>query len=376
MRKRKFAFLIHPRTIEDFGRRVGKILGIGEKLGMKFLPKKFSKWAIKHLRGRSGFTICSHFDVRGEIEGYLIAVLLISKQMKELPRSFVQKRIMDAILFAQNKLRVERIGLGAYTAPMTNSGQTVVSDSRIKCCITHGDSLSATSIIPALKKCLDIKGVEISNATVAVVGAYGLVGRAASILTSELFPKKIILTGHNMNKLKAIEKEIFSYNYTGDILCSDRNTAIIEADITILATTANNTIIDHQMLKENSIVIDMAQPHNMSEEVCDARPDVLRIDGGYMSIPNIDLNFEMGPQKGVSFACFTETLVSTLIGDTRNHVGPVDIKFAKSICKNAAELGFVLAPLTNFSKPILPLLAAENKFEPLFSTAVVRNLKI
>ncbi len=376
MGKRKFAFIIHPRTIEDFGRRVGKILGVGENLGMKFLPKKFSEWIIKHLRDRSGFTVCSHFDVRGEIEGYLIAVLLTSKQMKELPRSFVQKRIMDAILFAQNKLKVERIGLGAYTAPMTNSGQTVVNNPRIKCYITHGDSLSAASVVPALKKCSEIKRVQISNAIVAIVGAYGLVGRAASILASELFPKKIILAGPNINKLKAVEREIFSYNYTGDILCSDKNTAIIEADITILSTTANNTIVDSQMLKKNGIVIDMAQPHNMSKKICDARPDVLRIDGGYMSIPGTDLNCEMGPPKGSSFACFTETLVSTLISDTENHVGPVDIKFAKDIYQKAGELGFILAPLTNFSKPVFTLPTVEDEFEPSLSAVVARNLKV
>jgi predicted amino acid dehydrogenase len=349
---RKFAFMIHPRIIDDFGRRVGKVLRIGEDLGMKITPKKPSEWILKHLRGRMGYTICSHFDVfGGKAEGYIVAVLLSGKQMKELDRHLVERRIIEAILFTQDKLGAERIGLGAYTAPMTRNGLAVIRHPGIKAKITHGDALSAASAVPIVKECSRLKGIDIAAATIAVVGAYGIVGKAAALLLGELNPRAMILTGHNHNKLAAVSKEL-SGCFQGEIICSADNSTIREADIVILSITSDGYIVVSKDLKKNAIVVDMAQPHNMSQDVCNQRPDVLRVDGGYMSIADINLRFKMGPPRGTTFACLTETIISTLSVDRDHHVGPVDMDFARSIMPLANSLGFEVAPPTNFSRPI------------------------
>lgn len=351
---RTFAFMIHPRVIDDFGRRVGKVLRIGEDLGMKITPKRPSEWVLKHLKGRMGYTICSHFDVfGGKAEGYIVAVLLSGRQMKALDRHFVERRIIDAIRFTQDKLGAERIGLGAYTAPMTRNGLSVLKYPDITAKITHGDALSAASAVPAVIECARLKGIDITTATIAVVGAYGIVGRAATLLLPELNPHTMILTGHNHNKLAAVGREL-SACFQGEIVCSADNSAIRKADIVILTVTSDGYIVGPQDLKKNAIVVDMAQPHNMSHEVCTQRPDVLRVDGGYMSIADINLRFKMGPPRGTSFACLAETVVSTLSGDDDHHVGPVDMEFARGIMPLANNLGFDVAPLTNFSRPIIP----------------------
>lgn len=98
---KKFAFLVHPREIADFGRVIGKKIGIVEEMGMKLLPGRPTDWLIQRLNGRYGFSICSHFNVCNEVEGYIIIVLLTARQMLELPRKYVVGRIMDAILYAQ-----------------------------------------------------------------------------------------------------------------------------------------------------------------------------------------------------------------------------------------------------------------------------------
>jgi predicted amino acid dehydrogenase len=351
---RKFAFMIHPRIIDDFGRRVGKVLRIGEELGMKITPKRPSNWILKHLRGRMGYTICSHFDVfGGKAEGYIVAVLLTGRQMKELDRHLVERRIIDAVLFTQDTLGAERIGLGVYTAPMTRNGLAVIKHPGIKAKITHGDGLSAASAIPIVKECARLKGIDIATATIGVVGGYGIVGRAAALLLSELNPRAMILTGHNHNKLAAVSRELNGC-FQGEIICSADSTAIRQADIVILTITSDRYIVGSEDLKGNAIVVDMAQPHNMSQEVCNQRPDVLRVDGGYMSIADINLRFKMGPPRGTTFACLTETIISTLSGDHDHHVGPVDMKFARGIMPLAKSLGFEVAPLTNFSRSIYP----------------------
>ena len=349
---RKFAFMIHPRIIDDFGRRVGKVLRIGEELGMKITPKRPSEWILKQLRGRMGYTICSHFDVfGGKAEGYIVAVLLSGKQMKELDRHLVERRIIDAILFTQNKLGAERIGLGAYTAPMTRNGLAVIKHPGIKAYITHGDALSAASAVPIVRESARLKGIDIATSSIAVVGAYGIVGKAAALLLAEFNPRAMILTGHNHNKLAAISREL-SGCFQGEIICSADNSAIRQADIVILSITSDGYIVGPKDLKKNAVVVDMAQPHNMSQEVCIQRPDVLRVDGGYMSIADINLRFKMGPPRGTTSACLTETIISALSGDCDHHVGPVDMDFARSIMPLANSLGFEVAPPTNFSRPI------------------------
>lgn len=348
----KFAFIVHPRSINDINCRLENVLGAKGKNVTKIMPKYFVDLFFKHLKGRFGFTICSHFNVFGKIDGYIIAVLLTAEQMKKLPKKLVQKRIIDAILFAQNKLGVNRIGLGAYTTPLTNGGSLLTEDKRIKCAITHGGSLTSISVIPAIKKAVIIKNKKIQNSTIAVIGAYGVVGRAISILISALNPKKIILTGPKKYKLIESKNEINKkYNFN-KILISTDNNAIKEADIIVACTTAKDSIITAGVLKKNSIVIDVAQPNNMSKKVSEKRKDVLRIDGGYILIPDIDLHFNIGTPKEVAFACFVETLILTLIDDKKNHIGCVDIEFIKYISEKAKKLGFKLAPLTNFSIPI------------------------
>lgn len=348
---KKFAFMIHPRVAEDIGRRAGKMLRIGEDLGMKLLPEGPSEWLVKRLPGRLGFTVCSHFYVRDQAEGWIIAILLTGKQMRTLPIGFVQKRIIDGIIYAQDVLGVERVGLGAYTAPMTKNGLAVVSDPRIKISVTHGDALSAASGVEAVMKVAALRNITIESSTIAVVGSYGIVGRLMSIILSELGPKKLILTGPRPTMLNKLKNEA-KLNYHGEIFVSNDNSVIKEADIVILTTTSIGDIVSPETMKDNAIVIDMAQPHNMGKDVCLARPDILRVDGGYMSIPGINLRFRMGPPRETTFACLTETIMSILIDDKENHVGQVDMGFARQVYGMAKSVGFELAPLTNFSQPI------------------------
>lgn len=352
---RKCAFIIHPRLREDcdFGRRVGTFLGIGEKLGMKLTPKKPFEWVFSHLKGRCGFTVCSHFDILGRAEGYLIAVLLTAEQMINLKPRYVRKRIIDdAILYAQNKLGVDIVGLGAYTSPLTDNGNAVIKDERIKCRITHGDSLSAASVLPLAQECLRIKNLSFDSCRIAIIGGAGIVGRGTAILLSELNPAGMILTGRTLIKLEKVAAEIRNNGYTGQLETTVDNSTIINADLIIASTSDPKAIIKPEWLKESCVVIDMAQPYNMSNATAFLRPDVLRVDGGYMSIPGVNINFEMGPPQGATFACFTETMLLSLGNDCDHHVGPIDPLFAKIMLKQAKDSGFGIAPLTSFSEKI------------------------
>ena len=380
----RFCFLIHPRDsrgykANDFGRFLGVKLRIGERLGILLMPSAFNKilpyldsWVAEKLKDskwlkpkrffnwllplidkvltRMGFGVCSEFELNGT-KGYIIAVFLTAEQFLVLPDSVKLRRIKAAILHAQNKLGVTRIGLGAYTAPLTANGLALVRDKAIKCKITHGDSLSAYSGFEAIKRCAEIRKLDLSQATIAIVGAYGLVGRAISLLLPKLALRKIILTGPKEHKLLKVCNELGF----GNVQISTDNMAVAEADIVVLTTTAPGCIIKEGMLKDGAIVIDMAQPANMSQETYGLYTghNILRIDGGYLSIPyRQDIRFDMGPGKTTSFGCFCETATLAICGDQEHHVGSVDPNFAEAIWKKAEAQGFRLASLTNFSEQI------------------------
>jgi predicted amino acid dehydrogenase len=352
----KFAFMIHPRNAQDLGRRVGKMLRMGEKWGMRLTPNTLlEKTVLKNLKGRLGFTICaSEIDIWGKASGYLIAILLTGRQMRDFPE-LAYRRTMEALHFAADELGVNRIGLGAYTAPMTGNGINAAREFNKfgkQCAITHGDSLSGYSAIPAIQETARLRGLSIEDLNIAVVGSYGVVGRPVSLLASELNPKSLILTGPNECKLNKIAKEVKSHSPNVEVFTSLDNNLIGVADIIVPCTTATGTIITPEILKKDAIVVDMAQPVNMGEEVCRARPDVLRVDGGYMSTPGINLKFSMGPPRGSTFACLAETIVSTVVGDTEHRVGKVDLDYAKYIARQGERLGIQLAPLTNFSRDL------------------------
>ena len=358
MNKKKFAFLIHPRQIKDFGRRVGILLKVGEWLGM-MIPAFILKWLMKRF---PPFGICSEYEINGA-KGYIITLHMTAGDMMNSlkAKKLARKRILDAVLYAQNELGVEVIGLGAYTAPITDNGAWITKQKGVTCTITHGDALSAYTIMPILNSVIEAKKINISEATVAIVGAYGLIGRAVANLISEIGPKKIILTGPQILKLEKVKQELLGI-YQGEVICYSSDTpnqksesayhAILrEADILILSTTASGTLVKSDMLKYGAVVVDMSQPHNMCKSVCKVRPDVTRVDGGYINI-GTHCGFEMGPPRNVTFACHAETILLALSGNGRHHVGPVDIDFAKKIWLLAVGTGFKLAPLSNFSKPI------------------------
>jgi len=348
--KRRFAFLIHPRNGKDIGHLMGQKVGIGGRLGRRLVPEWLTPLLWKGLRLCCKVVVCGRCVVSEEVEGFVIGLPMTAAEMVAGPRKQVMGEIVDAVLFAREKLGCSVVGLGAYTAPLSLNGKAVADDPRINCAVTHGDALSAASAVAAVRRAADLRGLDIERSTVAVVGGYGLVGRAAAILTGELNPAGMILTGPNSGKLRKVAAEMAGYR--GKVACSTDNRSAGEADIVVLCTTATGDVIGPGDLKQDAVVIDMAQPPNMSREVCCRRPDVLRLDGGFLHT-GIAPGFEMGPPAGVTLACFTETMLLAMAGDRDHHVGPVDIGYARLIWKRAVESGYDLAPFTSFGKPVL-----------------------
>jgi predicted amino acid dehydrogenase len=126
----------------------------------------------------------------------------------------------------------------------------------------------------------------------------------------------------------------------------------IEADIIVTATSHPKALLNSKCLKKNAIIIDVSQPSNLSLDVCQSRPDICRIDGGYVDFPAEYHASIPGTPTGKLFSCIVEAIMQAMENERENHVGSIDLKYLRKTEKWAEKYGFTLKELTNFGTPI------------------------
>ena len=337
----KFAFLIHPRDTSDIARRFWFT---------KFLPPLLVDSAISKLSGRLGFSICSRFNVSKGVSsayGYIIGIALNGKQMMNLPQSLVRKRIIQTVLYAQNKLKVNVVGLGALTTSVTDGGSWVAQYPDVKIAVTHGDTFTVIIAQQGIEKILKKYNFDIVRNRIAIVGAYGIIGREICIFLAKK-GYKLILVESVPEKVDLIKKRIINEGLERSIIItSTAISSISSADLVIAATSHPLYLLRSEYLKKGVIVYDIAQPINCSPDVIKIRPDIVRIDGGYVDIGGIDLKFPMGPSYGSTFACFAETMMMAFENDNRNHVGHINKDFMNEVKMWGGKYHFFHAPFNS-----------------------------
>lgn len=333
---KKFAFLIHPRDVSDVARRFWFVKILPHGIVEKILPKL-----------KSGI-ICSHFDVFGRREGYILGVPLTARQMVTLPLKFVRRKILEGVLFAQNKLGVELIGLGALIASVTRGGKWLTQHPEVRIGITHGDAYAVAVAEDGIEQVIVLCKFDRRNIRIAIVGAYGIIGEAlAKILIQKGY--YLILVGRSMVRLETLRQELANEN---NITTSVEMESIYDADIVITVTSHPDNLINPDHLKQGTILYDIAQPVNVSPEAIRNRPDIIRIDGAYVYTNGVDIKFNMGLPSGSTFACLAETVMEALEGDDKPDVGKIDPLYIEKTKQWAEKYGFVHAPFTCFNKPI------------------------
>ena len=93
--------------------------------------------------------------------------------------------------------------------------------------------------------------------------------------------------------------------------------AVRDADLVVLLTASADALLGPEHLAPGAVVLDATQPRNTSPGLAAARPDVLVVDGGIVSIPSLRLTGgDIGLPDGRSYACFAETAILALTGHT------------------------------------------------------------
>lgn len=318
------------------------------------IPAVFPQCESK--RNLPAYKVWGEFNIFDRAKGYVIALGVTGKDMMS-PGNIrkVRKDILNAVIWAQNYLGVEFAALTSLTSSITDKGRWLVIQEGVTAAITHGDSYAAGVSLEGLDLIAEAMGTSLEEFTIAIVGAYGLIGKA---LTMSLCKRDVslILIGHNPTRLQRFISNL-PYPRAAKIKASVSLSDIYPADIIVTATSHPDSLIKADYINKDKqvVVYEVSVPPNLSkatyEIIRQIRPNLLKIDGAMVNIPNIKLGVNVpGVRSGTTFSCWAEAIIQCLENDHSDHIGEIDISYMERILVLGRKYGFLHAPFTSFGK--------------------------
>jgi len=355
-----FAFIIHPIQIKkDVARKyplLGKMLTEGQ---INFFSRFFPPVYLSEING------VQSVSTGREIKGWFIACPFTPPTMMSLPVETVYNKIVACGHMAE-ELGAKILGLGAYTSVVGDAGKTIAD--RLDIPVTTGDSYTITMAVDAIREAARVMDIQMSTATIAVVGATGAIGKTcAELLAGE--SAKLILVGKRLDALEALREKCEGKN--AQVVATSEISAIYEADLILTVTSAIHAVIEPQHLKPGAVVLDVARPRDVSRRVVAERNDVLVIEGGMVEVPgeHLDFHFDFGFPPRKSYACMAETMALALEGRYEDYTIGKDISVARvdEIGSIAQRHGFKLSGFRSFEAEVSPAAINEVKERALIN---------
>jgi fatty aldehyde-generating acyl-ACP reductase len=341
----RFAFVIHPVDVKRDAARKYPIA--------KYLPER---WVERLLLRKEPMVVSRITGVRSltgaETEGWFIGCPLSPRMMLSLPLEVVYDKIVRCGQIAQ-ELGAEIIGLGAFTSVVGDGGITIAS--RLKIAVTTGNSYTVATAIEAAALGAEKMGIAIEDATVAVVGATGSIGRTCA--------EALAPTGEGDAAAGARHGALGTHRRIScarsrAAQCASRTTSHAtcpSADVIITVTSAVDAIIYPKDLKSGAVVVDVARPRDVSVRVARERDDVLVIEGGLVEVPGaVDFGFNFGFPPRMAYACMSETMMLALDGRIENFTlgKEVSLQQVQITQALARKHGFRLAGFRSFERAL------------------------
>ncbi|MBU4224025.1 hypothetical protein KJ934_02290 [Patescibacteria group bacterium] len=321
MGKYEFAWLVHPRSIDDFYRKF--------PLG-KFLPKNIIKFICKTLWPIVVSEITGVIDKNGkEIKGCIISHSLLPEQIVA-DNELAEKKILQALKLAE-RLGVKISALAAYNSVITKGGLTIKGKSRVY--LTNSYALLSILGIENIKEILKHQNKD-SRISFAIIGATTMLGKIFSKLLIRENINKLLLVGKTSQNLKTLKEDCLSTKINPNLKI-DTTINISEIknyDFVIIATNASSAIIKPDYLKREAIVLDITQPPNPSTKTLRARGDILLFDQIAVQTPGINYHFNFGLSKEQAYACLAELILLVMENKWENFgIGEINIEQTKDI---------------------------------------------
>lgn len=336
----RFGFIIHPLN----PKQLAKAYPIA-----KYLPDS----VIEFVSARKGPKLMSQITgvtskTGAKTEGWFVGCPLTPDQMtKKLPLEQVYNRLVECADMAAD-LGASLIGLGAFTSVVGDGGITIQKRARIG--VTTGNSYTVATAIQGSLQAAHMLDIDMANATLAVVGATGSIGKTCARIMSKQFGRTLVI-GRDLERASALASELPNAEPSIDVQ------SVREADVLVTVSSAGKELILPEMLKPGSVVCDVARPRDVSARVSKERPDVLVIEGGVVRVPgDVEFNLNFGFPEKTAYACMSETMILALEGNPELFnftVGKdVSVEQVEIISALAEKHGFELARFRSFERAV------------------------
>jgi len=328
-----FAFIGHPRTLRDVPRK----FPFASLLPLHVVERWFRyQWPFV-ASYITGLTLVDGTPTTGA----MLISPLTTEQMLRNPR-LARERVLQTVRLAE-KMGAKLAGLGAFTSIITRDGQELKEKVRLG--LTTGNAQSAAIAVQNVLHAAALTNLSLPHAIVAIVGGAGSVGSACAKILARVVGTLLIID-IKKDELQSLIAQLA--DQPARVRGMTTLDQVRQADV-VIATTNNPYILltaDH--LKGGSIIIDAAQPKNVSEDVPLQRPDVLVIESAVVRTPDIDVHFDLDLGVREALGCLSETMILTAIGWNGHYsLGKADISQTAHITTVGRALGFGLAPFRN-----------------------------
>lgn len=340
-----FAFIIHPIDPKRDVSRKYPILGkyLTERQ-IDFFSTFFPPVYISEIEG------IESVSTGKQVKGWFVACPYTPKRMLELPVQTVYKKLVQTGLLAE-KLGAQILGLGAFTSVVGDAGITIARELEIP--VTTGDSYTVHIAVESIRKAAEVMGIQLTEATAAVVGATGSIGRVcAELLANDV--GELYLIGRRTDALEELQASL-QPQARARLRVSTSMDDLRHAQVILTVTSALHDVIQPEHLNPGCVVCDVARPRDVSAKVAAVRDDILVIDGGMVDVPGpVNFHFNFGFPPGKSFACMAETIALTLEGRFEDYTVGKNITRAQveEIAAIAGKHGFRLGGFRSFEREV------------------------
>jgi predicted amino acid dehydrogenase len=251
------------------------------------------------------------------------------------------------------RLGARILGLGAFTSVIGDAGVTIARSLDVP--VTTGDSYTISIAVQAIREAARLMDIPLRNATAAVVGASGTIGRVCAELLAEDVAR-LYLIGRREGPLIELREQL-SGPGRGELIVSTKMDVLAESQLILTVTSAVHGVIQPEHLLPGSVVCDVARPRDVSAMVAAVRDDILVIDGGMVDVPGpVDFHFNFGFSAGKSYACMAETIALALEGRFEDYTLGKHITRERvdEITAIADKHGFRLSGFRSFEREVTP----------------------
>ena len=342
-----FAFIIHPIDPKrDVSRKFPLLGRVLNERQIDYFSTFFPPVYISEING-----ITSALTGK-QVKGWFIAAPYTPSRMLELPEQSVYRKIIQTGRMAE-RLGAQMLGLGAFTSVIGDAGVTIAHTLDVP--VTTGDAYTIAVAVQAVREAACLMDIHLGDATAAVVGASGAIGRVCAELLAEDV-SRLYLVGRREDALVELRKQL-SDPRRCEMIVSTKMDVLAESQLILTVTSAIHDVIQPEQLLPGSVVCDVARPRDVSAMVAAARDDILVIDGGMVDVPGpVDFHFNFGFPPGKSYACMAETIALALEGRFEDYTLGKHITRERvdEITAIAEYHGFRLSGFRSFEREVTP----------------------